>query len=674
MNYFFWTKYPFVQVGFAFIGGNAVAYAFTELPDFTLTNTSCHWLLGSALALTCVCLPMLLYHYKKRVSANGLFLLLLFFYLGIIRFVTYNIPNPVQLDGSNSSAVCGEVITEPELKNKAIHFLLETNQIKQSGQWINCKTTVKVTLPDTSSSITFKKVVLLKGNLTKPFLAETPYDFDYARFLAYQNIHYTLYVKNKPVILADSSVFIFSPKYYAIKARQKLEALLTQKIKHQKAYALVTGLLVGKRSDLEAEDKQLFTISGTIHVLAVSGMHVVLIYQSICFLGMLLRIRQHGIVFNLIVLILIWFYIFITGLQASASRAAIMITLVLLAKLVQRDNQNTNSLMATACMMLAYNPYYLADAGFILSFLAVIGILLSSTLSRQESKNKITTYLFNASLISTAAQTATFPYSIHLFHQFPVYFLLANLIVVPLTTLLLFLSVVLLIVYYIPYLNDTMVWLIEIFTDGLFYTLQLIASLPWPVITHISLSTPEMLVLYAALLMGILLFIQRNIKWLWGITLSLILLCSSLQYRMIWQFHHPAIFISGKKEHRQYLLSSGHQAWIIIPNEDTSTNRATELFLTDHFVNDYHLVKLQAARAFILQQGSIQIGVSLNKPARTATKDDFFKKCAALLLDYTSKYSYIDPDKQSIPNQKIFLLYGKKSFYSKLLIYEVDTD
>ncbi|MBC7486585.1 MAG: ComEC family competence protein, partial [Cytophagaceae bacterium] len=398
MNYFFWTKYPFVQVGFAFIGGNALAYTFTELPDFTITSACYQWLLGAASVVTCLALLILLYHYKKRVNTKGFFILPLFVCLGIIRFITYDERNQiqsVQLQDNYKTALYGEVISEPEVKNKNLNFILNVKQLKQDRQWAPCRTLVKVTLPDTSSSIIFKDMVLLKGNLRKPLIAETPYDFNYARFLAYQNIHYTLYVKAKPVTFTDSSGFIFSPKYYAIKSRQKLEALLIQKIKHKKAYALVTGLLVGKRTDLEEKDKQLFTISGTIHVLAVSGMHVVLIYQSICFIAMLLRIRQNGIAFNLIILLLIWFYIFITGLQASASRAAIMITLVLLAKLVQRDNQNTNSLMATACLMLLYNPYYLADAGFILSFLAVIGIVISSSLSLKESKNKITTYLFN---------------------------------------------------------------------------------------------------------------------------------------------------------------------------------------------------------------------------------------------------------------------------------------
>lgn len=669
MNYFFWTKYPFVQVGFAFIGGNALAFTFTELPDFTISTVVYEWLLHVTLVVTFLALLTIVYHYKKRLPTKGFLILALFVYLGAIRFITYDERNRnqfVTLQDYHPTILYGEVISEPEIKNNKLNFVLDVTQLKQDSQWVPCRTSVKITLSDIRSSIKFKDMVLLKGNLTKPLMPETPYDFNYAQFLAYQNIHYTLYVKTKPIVLTDTSDLILSPKYYAIKARQKLEALLTQKIKHKKAYALVTGLLVGKRSDLEEEDKQLFTISGTIHVLAVSGMHVVLIYQMIGFIAMFVRIRQNGIAFNLIILLFIWFYIFITGLQASASRAAIMITLILLAKLFQRDHQNINSLMATACVMLLYNPYYMADAGFILSFLAVTGIVVSSSLSLQENKNRIITYLFNAALISTAAQTATFPYSIHLFHQFPVYFLLANLIVVPLTTLLLFLSIALLIFYYIPYFSELIIWCIEFLTDVLFYILKLISYLPWPVISHISLTTLEMLLLYAALMTTILLFMQRNIKWMWGLTVSVTVLCVSLQYRMIWQFHHPALFISGKKEQRQYLFSCGHHAYAIIQNRDTSLNRSSELFLTEHFISEYRVLRLNSQQAFTMRLGNQQVGVALSNPSKTLVKDIFFKNCAVMLLDYTSKYSYLD-QKEPITHSKIFLLHGKKSFYSTTL-------
>ncbi len=449
---------------------------------------------------------------------------------------------------------------------------------------------------------------------------------------------------------------------------------MTKKIHHKRAYALVTGLLIGKRSDLDETDKQLFTTSGTIHVLAVSGMHVVLIYQCLAFIASLFRLRQHGVVFNLSILLLIWFYIFITGLQASASRAAIMITLVLLSKIVQRDNQNTNSLFATAFLMLLYNPYYLADAGFILSFLAVAGILISSSLVIPESNNKIVAYFFNASLISTAAQTATFPYSVHLFHQFPVYFLLANLIIVPLTTILLFLAVILLLVYEVPYLNDLLVLLIEGFTDGLFFILQLISYLPYPTISRISLSTVELLFLYAALLMVILLFIQRQIKWLWGISISMTLLCSSLQYRMITHFHQPALLVSGRKDQRQYVFSCGHEAWVLQYKEDSILSRASDLFITEQFVKEYHTINIQPECSFILQQGQKHTGVSLKKSLKIQPKGNFFENCEVLLLDYTVKSSYLDLNNKPIPNKKIFSLYGKKSFYSNTFAYELDTD
>jgi competence protein ComEC len=676
MTYFFWTKYPFVQLGFAFISGNALAYGFVDLPDFLLTTFYYYFLLGSGLAIAAIALLIVVWQYKKRIKTNGILLFLLFMYLGCIRFLTYDEryrPN-YAIDHQAVSAFVGKVTTEPEHKNKGQHFLLCLQQVQYDKQWIPYRATIKVTLADTSSKINFNEVVLIKGTLEKPLKMETPYDFDYARFLAYQNIHYTCYSKTKPLVLTQASSFNFSFKPYAVQARQKLEQLLTPHLKDPRAYALATGLLIGKRSDLEENDKQLFTTSGTIHVLAVSGMHVVLIYQGLCFIALLFRVRQQGVVFNLILLSLIWFYIFITGLQASASRAAIMITLILISKLVQRDQQHTNSFFATACIMLAYNPYYIADVGFVLSFLAVAGIVMSSSLSLQNNTNKIWTYLFNAALLSTAAQAATFPYSIYLFHQFPVYFLLANLIVVPLTTLMLFLAIGLLLGGCIPYLSDLLVGLIEALTHFLFFILDLITHLPWPTISHLSLSALEMIVLYAAMLLTILCVVQRQVKWLWAITLSLTTLSGSLHYRMIHQFHHPAFFISGKNAHRQYIVSSGHQAWIFQHQINAPLNRAIELFITEHFIKSYEAVALIPKHSFILQQGQKKWGVVRKKTDKNSLTRSFFEKCDALILDYPIKYSYLDSSNTIEFRTKSFLLLGKKSFYSTTSTYELDTD
>ncbi|MDB5271987.1 MAG: hypothetical protein JWO58_354 [Chitinophagaceae bacterium] len=670
MRFFFWTKYPFVQAGLGLITGSACTHAFTDLPDLLLTNVVFNKLLYFTSALALVILALLCFHYrsKQQTAIKGYFAFLLFIMLGSIRFLTYderyNEQHLSNLTIEEATAIVGEVVDEPEIKNNKVYVVIKSEKIQLNNHWQTCCGKVKVTFQNPSAcSLFFHQRLMIAGKLTKTDIPATPYEFNYAVYLACQNIHYTLYSKQSPVILPQPSRFDFSIKQYAIQVRQSLEHFLKNQLREKNTYALTTGLLIGKRSDLSYEDKQLFTNSGTIHILAVSGMHVVLIYQCIAFLALWFGIRPHNVFFNLAVLLLIWFYIFITGLQASASRAALMISIVLLGKIVQRENQTINSLFATAFLMLIYNPYYIADVGFTLSFLAVAGILISSSVSIDKGNHGIWRYLLSASLISTAAQIATFPYSIHLFHQFPVYFLLANLLVVPLSTLLLLLSILLLLIGSIPYVNAMVVFLLNTCTDFLFYFLQLVNQLPLHTITRISLSSLEMMLLYLLFIVYLLMFYQRNIRWLWVVGIYSILLSTSVNCRMVEQFHHPAIFISGTKDNRQYLFSSGHDVLLLQRPGIPHNTQATELFLTDHFARTVRTLSLRKPSFLTVQLDRKRIGICRQRPAKPLFRDDLSKKCEVMILDYTIKYSYIDPTNDSSSYKNIFHLYGKKSFY-----------
>jgi len=143
---------------------------------------------------------------------------------------------------------------------------------------------------------------------------------------------------------------------------------------------------------------------------------------------------------------------------------------------------------------------------------------------------------------------------------------------------------------------------------------------------------------------------------------------------MIQEFHQPSLLISGKKDHRQYIFSSGHQGWIVQADSNTPPNRPSELFITDHFISQCNKMELRGHHSFILQQGPRKLGVLLKNSYKAGTKDHFFENCGTLILDYAIKYSYIDPTNKPITQQKIFPLHRKKSFYSTMSPYEMDQD
>ena len=205
------------------------------------------------------------------------------------------------------------------------------------------------------------------------------------------------------------------------------------------ARQMLPPLLFGFKGTLQSDLRNAFAKSGTLHLLAVSGLHVGLIYTLLQFVfKRLLRFRKLAVLF---VMGGIWLYAGITGFSVSVFRSAIMFSLV---ALVQNGPPKLkgSALMTAAVVLLFSKPSWLTDPGFQLSFSAVWGILfLSQPLKAPfPFKNRFLRWLAEGTAVSVAAQLATLPFVLYHFKQFPVYFLPANLVVIPLISLLMYLS------------------------------------------------------------------------------------------------------------------------------------------------------------------------------------------------------------------------------------------
>ncbi len=202
--------------------------------------------------------------------------------------------------------------------------------------------------------------------------------------------------------------------------------------------AMVLAILLGIRNELDADQKQAFAQSGTMHVLAVSGMHVALIYWILMFLLKPLG-RSTGArwVRAALVLLLLWAYAGITGATPSVLRATVMCSLFVAASLSDRRPATLNTLMGAAMLLLLYDPRMLFQLSFQLSFLAVLGIVLCYDPLRRlwDPGHFVLRYCWSLVAVSLAAQLFTTPLSLAVFQAFPVWFLPANLIIVTLVNL-----------------------------------------------------------------------------------------------------------------------------------------------------------------------------------------------------------------------------------------------
>ncbi|MFN0035435.1 MAG: ComEC/Rec2 family competence protein [Saprospiraceae bacterium] len=262
---------------------------------------------------------------------------------------------------------------------------------------------------------------------------KNPHAFDYGRYLHFQNIHHQAFV-NADSIFRLSSGHGWSLWRNAYGSRERLLSLLQTHFPTTDEYAVASALLVGYTDDLSDDLRTAYAETGSMHALAVSGTHIGMLYVGLMFLIGRLRLRgkKGRLIETALVLGGIWAFTFLTGATASVLRASVMFSVYMLGKAFWREASAWNVLPASAFILLVYNPYFLFNVGFQLSYAAVAGMVffyprfykMFPPMSRWLDEP------LKVFLIGVAAQLGTLPLSLFYFNQFPIYFWLAGWVVV----------------------------------------------------------------------------------------------------------------------------------------------------------------------------------------------------------------------------------------------------
>lgn len=266
--------------------------------------------------------------------------------------------------------------------------------------------------------------------------------------------------------------------------------------------AICKALCIADKSELTSTIKKEFSRAGASHILAVSGMHVGIIFTAIStLLGLISKRRNYTNISNLVAIIFLWFYAFICGLQPSIVRACTMFTVPIIAKILNRDNISFNCLLFTAFCMLIYDYSYLFNIGFQLSFLAVAGILLfqERIFNIFPLQNKILIWLWSMTSVSIAAQITTLPLTIYYFHNIPVLSLISNLFIIPLSTLLIYSSSIFLSLSYFPN-NHFIILITNKLSHALTSVIKYVSDISFAVVEHINISIFQVILLYLIIL------------------------------------------------------------------------------------------------------------------------------------------------------------------------------
>ena len=308
----------------------------------------------------------------------------------------------------------------------------------------------------------------------------------------------------------------FNLRFAALKCRRILLNHLREIIPDEKSFAVGAALLLGYTKDLDKDIRQTFAATGASHVLSISGLHFSIIYGILYFLFSFLGNHKKGrILRQAIILPLLWFFVFLTGMGPSVIRAAVMISLWGFGNAFLYKSFTINTVGAAAFFMLLYNPFNLYDVGFQLSFSAVMAILLINPhlVKLYKSRNPMIQYIWELSCVSTSAQLGTAPLSMYYFHQFPLLFLVTNLFAIPMTAIILCLMPLSLLLQCLPVNNWGLMWPVNQSLNWFIAGLEKMEEIPNQLVDNIFLSEVDVIFIICHVTFFFLLLIKKRIYY-----------------------------------------------------------------------------------------------------------------------------------------------------------------
>lgn len=391
-----------------------------------------------------------------------------------------------------------------------------------------------------------------------------PDEFNYKRFLAAKGIHFRQFLGKKLQVLPvkPSNELNFAMEHL----RHYFAGVIDQYVQRPESKQIALALLLGQKESLGKEVKQAYSATGTQHILAVSGLHVGIIYSIL--LLPLTFFKQKGQLLQksylVLVLGLIWIYALMTGFSPSVVRAVVMFSLVTLGQMRKRKPSIWNILAFSALLLLVLDPAIQTDLGFQLSYLAVAGIVgLQPILLRMWApSNRVLDYFWQMATVTLAAQLITSPLTLHYFHTFPTYFLVANLLIVPLSYIILCAGVPFLLLAWIPMVGSTLGAIVDFLLfvqNEITYTLQEFPAALWQGI-HLSLA--GMLAIWGMLwIWGNWELGNRKILVRLGYGLCLIWAISNLWTEFRRPSHELYFFTKDKQRILDLRLGEHHLSW-----------------------------------------------------------------------------------------------------------------
>lgn len=477
------------------------------------------------------------YFYKTSYQYRWVFGATVVFLLAILGIKTVEVHH--QLNDKNHFSYIQDYqgqaiikVTEP-VTEKNNSFQLNGNVICVIGKDSTFSTIGKIVIylekDSLASSIEYGDIIITEFNFQETQPPSNPNEFNYKKFLANNNIFHQAYRRSGDWHNSGINKGNWLLSNANMLRENALNILENNNIKGRE-YAVTSALVLGYKENLDEELQKGFAGAGAMHVLCVSGLHVGIIFLVInIVLGFLKRIKRGNIIKTLLIISLIWLYAAITGFSPSVQRATTMFTFVAISHSFSHKTNIYNTLAASALFLMVIDSYIITKIGFQLSYLAVIGIvsMQPKIYKKLVFKNKLMDKAWGIISVSIAAQLATGPLGLYYFNQFPNYFILTNLIVIPLSSIIIYLALCVIVFSSISFISEILGELLSYLVRIMHQSVIWIESLPGSVSSNIFISTTEMFLLFTIITsLSITILLAKKKMLISSLILILIMLIS----------------------------------------------------------------------------------------------------------------------------------------------------
>ncbi len=427
------------------------------------------------------------------------------------------------------------------------------------------------------------EIYITKSKLHEINKPLNPYSFDYSNYLKKQGILHQISVENTSLLAID--IKINGLKIYAARWRDKIQNSLHKYPFQDNEMAIINAIVLGQRQSISKDLLESYAGAGAIHILAVSGLHVGILFLLLSFLFSPLEKLPYGNhIKTLLIVLVLWGFALLTGLSGSVVRAVSMFTFIAIGLSIRNQRSSVlHALITSFFILVLIHPLFIFDVGFQMSYAAVLGIVLlypkvNALIPRM--KWLIPRKIWQLFSVSVTATIGTLPISLYYFHQFPGLFFLSNIVIVPFLGIIMGVGILVVILSLFQFLPSFIVQIYAGVLSLMNAFIEWVAHQEQFLFKNISFSVFALIASYFVIAMGYRWWIERKTARLFTFLIAIVL----LQGVFIFEKHQTEtideLIIFHKARESIYGIKEGNKVQILHSFDSIKDGRI-------RFINNY---------------------------------------------------------------------------------------